>query len=68
VDKKVLNRPNVSKPFVQIHAPGSRKAIVYYTYSRYGEIAAYVRGRKLGLAENTLITWIYYWKRRAKYT
>lgn len=47
------------------HKEGSRKATVHEVFDNQGPEAAFTRGIKLKLSENTLHSWIATWRRAA---
>lgn len=47
------------------HKEGSRKATVHEVFDKQGPEAAFTRGMKLKLSENTLHSWIATWRRAA---
>lgn len=47
------------------HKEGSRKATVHEVFDKQGPEAAFTRGMKLKLSENTLHSWFGMWRREA---
>lgn len=48
------------------HKEGSRKATVHEVFDKQGPEAAFTRGMKLKLAENTLHSWFATWRRESQ--
>lgn len=48
------------------HKEGSRKATVHEVFDKQGPEAAFTRGMKLKLSENTLHSWFGMWRRQSQ--
>jgi hypothetical protein len=47
------------------HKPGSRKGVLHELWDKEGREVALTRGKKMGLADNTLRAWFATWAREA---